>query len=101
MEALLIGFSICVLGLTAALILFSVAMRGRKDEKGLHPLMGPSFATGGFFLENAAGPDAQPSDVLLLQLERHFRLEEKAATEFLEGPSVESLHAPSFSPLWN
>jgi len=102
MEPILISFSICVLGVMAAVFLFSVAMRGRGEEEGPRPSGGLPSPAGNFFLEEVPEQGAHadlPSDALLLQLERHFRLEQQAAAAFLEGPSVESLHAPSSSPL--
>jgi len=104
MEAILIIFSICVIGVIATVLLFSVAMRSRGEEEGPQASEGLSSPTGRFFLEEIRDPGPRgsiPADALLLQLERHFRLEEQAAVSFLEGPSVESLHAPSFSPLWD
>jgi hypothetical protein len=104
MEAILITFSICVFGVMATIFLFSVAMRSRGEEEGPQASEGLPSPTGRFFLEGIPNPGAHgsiPTDTLMLQLERHFRLEEQAAVSFLEGPSVESLHAPSFSPLWD
>jgi hypothetical protein len=40
-----------------------------------------------------------PIDVLLLQLERHVRLEQAAAESFLMAPTVENLHSRTSSPL--
>lgn len=40
-----------------------------------------------------------PIEVLLLQLERHIRLEQAAAESFLFAPSRESLHGRTMSPL--
>ena len=39
-----------------------------------------------------------PSDVLVLQIERHVRLEHAAAESFLQFPSVEALRMPTLSP---
>ena len=104
MEPILISFSICVLGVMAAVALFSVAMRGREEENG-SPAPGkvPS-PPGNFFLEEATDPGSHPAfpaDALVLQLENHFKLEQEAAFAFLKGPSVDSLHARSSSPFRN
>jgi hypothetical protein len=103
METVLISFSICVLGVVGAVSLFSVAMRSRGEEDEAQtpgPVTDPSS---GFFLGLPAEPEAPPhlsSGSLQRQLERHFRLEERAAASFLEHPTSSSLHATSSSPLW-
>ena len=40
-----------------------------------------------------------PIEVLLLQIERHVRLEQAAAESFHRAPTVQALHAPTTSPL--
>jgi hypothetical protein len=40
-----------------------------------------------------------PIEVLLLQIERHVRLEQAAAESFHRAPTVEALHSPTTSPL--
>jgi hypothetical protein len=40
-----------------------------------------------------------PIEALLLQIERHIRLEQAAAESFLDYPTVESLHTRTMSPL--
>jgi hypothetical protein len=40
-----------------------------------------------------------PIEVLLLQIDRHVRLEQAAAESFLELPTAESLHCRTTSPL--
>ena len=104
MEPILISFSIVVVGVMGAVLLFSVAMRDREEEATPEP--GERFHSpeGNFFLTEAPtleGRGTLASETILLQLERHFRLEEKAAAEFLNNPNVQALHAPSFSPLWD
>ena len=104
MEPILISFSICLLGVMVAVFLFSVAMRGKAVEDEAQSGERPPSPHRGFFLEE--DPDSPPtaglpSESILLQLERHFRMEESAATSYLEGPTIESLHAPSFTPLWD
>ena len=104
MEPILISFSIVVVGVMGAVLLFSVAMRGRGEEET--PQAGERFHSpeGNFFLTEAAIPEgrgALASETILLQLERHFRLEEEAAAGFLDNPNVQALHAPSLSPLWD
>ena len=42
-----------------------------------------------------------PREVLLAQIERHVRLEQAVAENFLEVPSREALHSPSSSQFVN
>jgi len=102
MEPILISFSICVIGVIGAVTLFSVAMRAGGEEDHTLSSERPIGIPDPFFLEGALQDDLRatlPSDAIVRQLERHFRMEEQAATSFLEGPSAEALHAPSPSPL--
>ena len=53
-------------------------------------------------LQYNRGPQTRPVvpiEVLLLQIERHVRLEQAAAESFHDAPTVEALHAPTTSPL--
>ncbi len=57
-----------------------------------------------FFAEETPGrlaPSRFPVEVLLSQIERHVRLEQAAAESHLDGPTRESLHSRSGSPLLN
>jgi hypothetical protein len=104
MEPILISFSICVVGVMGAVSLFSLAMRGGGDQPDSGDAIASTKPAGSFFLEEPreAGMHTDiPTDGLVLQLERHFRMEEQAAAAFLEGPTPDALHAPSFSPFWD
>jgi hypothetical protein len=104
MDVILISFSICVLGVIVTVLLFSIAMRPGDEEVEPSATRKLSAPSEGFFLEEVAdqtvGPEA-PTNSLLLELERHVRMEQEAAKVFLRGPNPESLHAPSDSPLWH
>ncbi|MBI2218221.1 MAG: hypothetical protein HYU51_13070 [Candidatus Rokubacteria bacterium] len=65
-----------------------------------------------FFAEDAVTPPSPPiplnrrpptvrPEALLLQIERHIRLEQAAAEAFLDRPTPESLHGRTTSPLLN
>lgn len=107
MYGVLIGFVICLLGVIFTGLLFAIAMRHSEDEPEESP--GPAVPDGEFFLSGLPdGPPLTPpaaarrgTKTLLSQLERHVRVEQAAASEFLQGPSPETLHAPSKSPFWN
>ncbi len=100
MEMFLMVATISLLGLVITVGLFAAAMRGddRADvrlDQAL-PLSPPQF-----FLQerpSAAAPRV-PIEVLLLQIERHVRLEQAAAESFLDSPTAKSLHSRTTSPL--
>jgi hypothetical protein len=103
MEPILISFSICVVGVIGAVSLFSLAMRDGGDQPGRVNVIATGKPAGSFFLEEPQDPGLHANmsiEALMLQFERHFRMEEQAAAAFLEGPTPEALHAPSLSPLW-
>ncbi|MFH1766237.1 MAG: hypothetical protein ABIF09_18795 [Gemmatimonadota bacterium] len=102
MQPILISFSVILIGVVAAVLLFSVAMRGRGAEEEPKPPTRAPTSSGHFFLDGVAEPVGVinvPADALRLQLERHVRLEQQAAEGFLRSPSASSLQAPSASAL--
>jgi hypothetical protein len=53
-----------------------------------------------FFIEDLPAVGTQvPVEVLLLQIERHVRLEQAAAESFVDLPTRELLHSRTLSPL--
>jgi hypothetical protein len=52
-------------------------------------------------LGSPAGPSRFPREFVLSQIERHVRLEQAAAEDFLSVPTAEGLHSPTSSPLLN
>lgn len=53
-----------------------------------------------FFVEDVPEVSSQvPVEVLLLQIERHVRLEQAAAESFVDLPTRELLHSRTASPL--
>jgi len=102
MDVILISLAICILGVMVTVLLFSVAMRPEENEAA--PRSKHETPSERFFMEEWAeskpNPEA-PSNALLLDLERHVRTEHEAAKAFLRGPTPDSLHAPSDSPLWH
>lgn len=53
-----------------------------------------------FFVEDLPASSTQvPLEVLLLQIERHVRLEQAAAESFVDLPTRELLHSRTVSPL--
>jgi hypothetical protein len=101
-QPILIIFAITFIGVIAAGLLFSVAMRGRREEDETKTTTTVPTSTGHFFLDEGAGPETGPhipSDGLPLQVERHVRLEHEAAEGFARSPNADTLQAPSPSDL--
>ena len=89
-----------------------VAFGAESQEHGVQvarPVTRPGISLpltqSGFFAEAAKAPLAVsahppvPLEVLLLQIERHVRLEQAAAESFLDAPTSASLHSRTTSPL--
>lgn len=101
MEMLLMGLVMSLLGVSVSALLFVAATRDetvpvQATAEAAQP------ATSAFFTADARPALVTPPvsvDVLLLQIERHVRVEQAAVEAFLAMPTVESLHTPSRSPL--
>lgn len=106
MEMFLMVLSLSLLGVAVSAGLFAAATKEeRREEAAL-----PGFHTAAldeerFFVRPPAGvrpdglPRQVPIEVLLLQIERHVRLELAAAESFNQFPTAESLHMQTLSPL--
>ncbi|MEW5984766.1 MAG: hypothetical protein AB1806_20625 [Acidobacteriota bacterium] len=100
-----------IFGLALSALAFGAATRDEhaKQEAVLATTVDERLAAvpERFFVSDAAPKPAKahgpvtrvPIDVLLLQIERHIRLEQAAAESFLYAPSRESLHGRTLSPL--
>jgi len=108
MEMFLMALCLSLFGVAASALAFGAATRGepapREREAGLKtaPALKAALSTPRFFGEDLAPVDMErrvPLEVLLLQIERHIRLEQAAAESFLHDPSPESLHSRTMSPL--
>jgi len=104
MDAILISFAICVLGVMVTVLIFGLAMRPESEEEEAAPSERVTAAEEQFFLSDVR---ALPNDssgatnAVLLDLESHLRTEQEAAANFLQGPNPDSLHARSDSPFWH
>jgi hypothetical protein len=102
MEMFLMALCMSLLGVAAAAIAFGAATR---DEPGLPETTAkpvPAPAPTRFFVNGLDAPVPQPRvpiEALLLQIERHIRLEQAAAESFLDCPTAQSLHSRTSSPL--
>ncbi len=102
MEMFLMVATVSLLGIVVSIGLFAAAMRG--DERGAEIRIEQALPTGPprFFLRERTAATATPRvpiEVLLLQIERHVRLEQAAAESFLDAPTPKSLHSRTTSPL--
>ena len=97
---MVLAFSFLGVGVSAGL--FAAATRDVSAPPSLQPddrlLKIPSE----FFVDDRAPrsrPPQVPIEVLLLQIERHVRLEQAAAESFHDAPTIEALRATTTSPL--
>ena len=107
MEMLLMGLCWTVFGLGVAAVAFGAATRSESSNSGVQSQVPTIKAIPTrFFSDSIAAPPAMPSprvpvDVLLLQIEKHVRLEQAAAECFIEFPTEAHLHSKTSSPLVN
>jgi hypothetical protein len=115
MEMFLMLVAMSLLGTAVSAALFGAATHGQKRELWSAAAR-PSQPQRFFAPEQAATaapeapeptpgrplpPQPVPLDLLLLQIERHVRLEQAAAESFHETPTGQSLHSRTTSPLVN
>ena len=106
MEMFLMVLALSLLGVAVSGALFAAATRGVDEPQRLDTAASAarrSAAPARFFVaQPVPGPRADlPIDVLLLQIERHVRLEQAACESFLCAPTAQSLHSRTSSPLMN
>lgn len=105
MEMLLMVLCMSVFGLAVTAIAFGAATRPQRVQEAVQPEARPVSVPPSeqFFIERAPAREtprpAIPVEALLLQIERHIRLEQAAAESFLEYPTAELLHSRTTSPL--
>ena len=93
--------TVSLLGIVVSVGLFAAAMHGEERSTAAPREQGLPLAPPRFFLQErpAASAPRVPIEVLLLQIERHVRLEQAAAESFLDAPTAKSLHSRTTSPL--
>ena len=109
MEMLLMGICVAVFGMAIACAAFGAAVRPeRLAEKAAEVKAEPVKAAAAprFFINEVSlptpnGRTSVPIEALLLQLERHVRLEQAAAESFLAQPTSALLHSKTVSPFLN
>jgi hypothetical protein len=102
MEMFLMALCMSMLGVAVTAIAFGAATRDEVREADTIPAVKPlAPALTRFFVEEmpVASQPRVPVEALLLQIERHIRLEQAAAESFLDCPTAQSLHSRTSSPL--
>ncbi len=102
MEMFLMVATVSFLGIVVSVGLFAAAMRGEERTEEARIAQALPLGPPRFFLQQRPAAPAQPRvpiEVLLLQIERHVRLEQAAAESFLDSPTPKSLHSRTTSPL--
>ena len=101
MEMFLMVATVSFLGIVVSIGLFAAAMRGEERSEDARIEQALPFGPPRFFLQErpAASAPRVPIEVLLLQIDRHVRLEQAAAESFLDSPTPKSLHSRTTSPL--
>lgn len=107
MEMFLMVLCLSLLGVGVSAGLFAVATRDERRDSvpPLDARLQTHAEAPRFFMTTEAAPRATrprigvPTEVLLLRIERHVRLEQAAAEAFHQYPTVESLHMRTMSPL--
>lgn len=123
MVMFLMAVCLSMFGLAVTAMAFGAATRDERSAEAAQPALKPalpmSISPSRFFSDlpmvdlpaavlpamalpamaaSASRPHV-PIEVLLLQIERHVRLEQAAAESFLDYPTVASLHSRTTSPL--
>lgn len=103
MEMFLMVLTLSLVGVLVSGVLFAAATREPRASGA------PAFSAVAardeerFFMLRPTVPAEPPvrvaADALVLQIERHVRLERAAAEAFLQFPTVESLHMRTLAPL--
>ena len=107
MEMFLTVLLLSLLASAASAAMFAAATHGVEDDVRYIEVRKPATTLvtipEQFFASDRAA-DARPAiplDALLLQIERHIRLERAAGESFVQAPTVTSLHCRTTSPLVN
>ena len=113
MEMFLMLFAMSLLGTAVSAALFAAATREERQQPAPRAEKRPAdpqhfFVPGRDATASAdipgidvPSPGPVPIETLLLQIERHIRLEQAAAESFHRRPTGESLHTRTASPLVN
>jgi hypothetical protein len=98
MEMFMMAAALSLLGVAVSAGLFAAATRHEQPERPAIPVSPPLVVRQGFFDDAQLGRQI-PIEALLLEIERHVRLEQAAAESFLQAPTVETLNSRTMSRL--
>jgi hypothetical protein len=103
MEMFLMIVALSMFGLAVSAMAFGAAVRGELPQPAEKPIEAGVPAPQ-FFVDIPVTAQARirtpvPVEALLLQIERHVRLEQAAAEFFQYAPTPEALHMQTMSPL--
>jgi hypothetical protein len=112
MVMFLMALCLSMFGLAVTALAFGAATRDERQAESaqpeLRPVVGLQMQAPRFFVDTGKPIPAGrtqpafpkvPIEVLLMQIERHVRLEQAAAESFLDFPTPQSLHSQTTSPL--
>jgi hypothetical protein len=99
MEMFLMAAALSLLGVAVSAVLFAAATRQPIQEEVRVPAETPVLVPTRFFGDEVSALPRIPIEALLLEIERHVRLEQAAAESFLHAPTVESLNSRTMSRL--
>lgn len=111
MVMFLMALCVSMFGLAVTALAFGAATRDERAAEAAQAALKPALPilipAPRFFADVPGVPAAAasatrpqvPIEVLLLQIERHVRLEQAAAESFLDYPTAASLHSRTTSPL--
>ena len=105
MEMFLSVLALSLVGVLVSAVLFAAAMPRPQERDSVNAAETARLIHAGRFFVDDRRRDIPPAispvpiEVLLLQLERHVRLEQAAAESFHWCPTPEALHMNTSSPL--
>ncbi len=95
----LMAAALSLLGVAVSAVMFAAATRQPSLDDLRVPAEPPVIAPARFFSGETSALPRVPIEALLLEIERHVRLEQAAAESFLQAPTVESLNSRTMSRL--
>lgn len=95
----LMAMALSLVGVGVSAALFAAATRQPSSETARAPKESPVVVPARFFSEAPSALPRVPVEALLLEIERHVRLEQAAAESFLQSPTAESLNSRTMSRL--